>query len=153
MLLGQNPGGGHERDTGSDELEDPGAFPLLARSLHGETGEGRRTGVSAVNTPDQNPTADLVETLRALSPIPPKPKNLLELIHYAIHRGWGYSLQLVVLAATAALCVATVMFVVQLHPDRWISVVAVAISVITGVGLGRLRRSSDGPSPGPHDHE
>ncbi len=152
MLLGQNPGGGHERDTGSDELEDPGAFPLLAGSLHAESGERHGAGASAVSPPDQSPAADLVEALRALSPIPPKPKNLLELIHYAIHRGWGYSLQLVVLATTAALCVATVMFVIQLHPDRWASVVAVAVSVITGVGLGRLR-SRDGPSSEPRDQE
>jgi hypothetical protein len=153
MLLGRNPGGGHERDTSSDELNDPGAIPLLAHSLLGGPTERQSSGASAVSTPDQSLTASLVEALRELSPpIPPKPKNVLELIHYAIHRGWRYSLQLVVLATTAALCVASVMFVVQLHPDRWISVVAVAVSVITGVGLGRLK-SSDDPAPEPGDQE
>ena len=91
---------------------------------------------------NQSPKAGLVQPLSALPmPIPPKPENWLELIHYAIHRGWSYSLQLVVLATTAALCVASVMFVVQLHADRWASVVAVAASIITGVEVGRLRNS------------
>lgn len=78
-----------------------------------------------------------------------RPANFLELIHDAL-ADWSRTLRLVVLALTAALCAASVIFVIQLHADRWGSVVAVAISVTAGIAAGRLRIGGRSP-PEPPD--
>ena len=69
--------------------------------------------------------------------------SLLGLVEHALD-DWPRTLRLMVLAITGASCVAAILFVLQLHPDRWASVVAVAASVI---GILRLRRRRDGGEP------
>jgi hypothetical protein len=77
-----------------------------------------------------------------------RPANFLELVHDAL-ADWSRTLRLVVLALTAALCAASVIFVIQLHADRWGSVVAVAISVTAAIAAGRLRIGGRSPREPP----
>jgi hypothetical protein len=77
-----------------------------------------------------------------------RPANWLELVHDAL-ADWSRTLRLVVLALTAALCAASVIFVIQLHADRWGSVVAVAVSVTAAIAAGRLRIGGRSPPKPP----
>jgi len=80
-----------------------------------------------------------------------RPASWLELVYDALG-DWPRTLRLVVLAVTAALCAASVIFVIQLHADRWGSVVAVAASVTAAIAAGRLRTGGRSP-PEPHGQE
>lgn len=65
----------------------------------------------------------------------------LELIGSAID-DWPRTWRLVVLLVAASLSGATILFVLQLHADRWVSVTAVAASVIGAAGVRRRRSQS-----------
>jgi hypothetical protein len=110
--------------TGSDGLGGPGQGEL------------------ALSTRKQSPPAPPAKPMRRA--VGGRPETWLELI-YVVTGDWRRTWRLVILAATAALCVAAIMFVIQLHPDRWQSVLTVATVVTTAVGLGRLKRW---PRPG-----
>jgi hypothetical protein len=89
-----------------------------------------------VSASDQSPTAPPSKPGRRA--IRRRPASWLDLIHDATG-DWSRTWRLVVLAATAALCVASVVFVIQLRPDRWGSVLAVATFVSAAVGVRRFR--------------
>jgi hypothetical protein len=94
---------------------------------------------------DQRATAKA--TARGRRTVRRKPESWLELVHEAIG-DWSRTWRLVVLAATAAICVASVIFVIQLRPDRWQSVLAIASLVSVAVGITRVSgwpRSSSEP--------
>jgi hypothetical protein len=79
-------------------------------------------------------------------PAPPEPArrtNLLGLVDHAID-DWARTLRLMVLVITTGGCVAAILFVLQLQPDRWASAIAVAASV---VGVLRFRRRGGGDEP------
>ena len=69
------------------------------------------------------------------------PQTWLELIGGAID-DWPRTCRLVVLLVAAALSIGTILFVIQLHADKWISVTAVAASVIAAEGVRRRRNQS-----------
>jgi hypothetical protein len=95
---------------------------------------------STAGRPAPRPSA-VVEQPAAAEP--PYPTSLLELVEHAID-DWSRTLRLMLLVITAASCLAAIIFVLQLHPDRWASVVAVAASVI-GVLRFRRRGARDEP--------
>jgi hypothetical protein len=66
------------------------------------------------------------------------PKNLLELITYVIDDP-ARTRRLAVLIATTGLSTASIIFVIQLQPDRWASVLAVTASVVSLAQFGRSR--------------
>jgi hypothetical protein len=76
------------------------------------------------------PASSLVSANRA------PPKTWLALIDNAID-DWPRTCRLVVLVVATALSGATILFVMQLHADKWLSALAVASSVIAAVGLRR----------------
>jgi hypothetical protein len=85
---------------------------------------------------DQSPPAPPARPVRRA--VRGAPQTWLELL-YVVTGDWRRTWRLVILATTAALCVAAIVFVIQLHPDRWQSVLAVATLVSAALGIGRLR--------------
>jgi hypothetical protein len=75
---------------------------------------------------------------------PPRRPTFLEFLSYVLDDP-RRTRRLIGLVLTAALCIAAILFVLQLHPDRWASVLAVGTSVVAGV-LG-LRRRGGGEDP------
>jgi hypothetical protein len=61
---------------------------------------------------------------------------------YVVTGDWRRTWRLVILATTAAACVVAVIFVLQLQPARWQSVLTVASLVTAAVGAGRLTSRS-----------
>jgi hypothetical protein len=70
--------------------------------------------------------------------------SFLDFLVHAIEN-WQRTLRLMLLVLTAGSCVAAILFVLQLHPDRWVSVLAVATSVVGILGLRRHRGGEDPP--------
>jgi hypothetical protein len=99
------------------------------------------------STPPEEDVSGRVQVRAAvLERPPPEPAhrtNLLGLVDHAID-DWARTLRLMVLVITAGSCVAAILFVLQLHPDRWASAIAVAASV---VGVLRFRRRGGGDEP------
>jgi hypothetical protein len=71
------------------------------------------------------------------------PPSVLGLIKDTID-DTGRTVRLGALLVVAALCVCAIAFVLQLHADRWASVLAVAASVVAWLRLGRRPK----PTPG-----
>lgn len=93
--------------------------------------------------------ASLSVSAKRAPPIPPvrhrrrrRPQTWLELIDSAID-DWPRTCRLVVLLVATALSGATILFVVQLHPDKWVSVLTVAGSVVGAAGFKRHRSRRD----------
>jgi hypothetical protein len=107
-------------------------------------GTGQQAGVVMDARQETAVSTDSPPAASSESSSPPV-SSWLALIAKAIEE-WGRTLRLVVLAVTAALCVTCVAYVVQLHPDRWRSVLAAATPVIVWVGAKQI---SDGGSSGP----
>jgi hypothetical protein len=83
----------------------------------------------------------------AASTVRRRPKNLLELVSDAIEDS-GRTCRLAILIATTGLCLTAIVFVVQLRPERWVSVAAAATSVITITSVDRRRRYRHSDSGG-----
>jgi hypothetical protein len=66
--------------------------------------------------------------------------SLLEFLGYVIEDP-RRTRRLIALVLTAGACLVAILFVLQLNPDRWASVLAVATSVVAGV-LGLSRRGN-----------
>ncbi|HEX7146840.1 MAG TPA: hypothetical protein VF512_04975 [Actinomycetota bacterium] len=79
-------------------------------------------------------------------PAPPEPAHRIDLLGLVDHAldDWARTLRLMLLVITTGSCVAAILFVLQLHPDRWASAIAVAASV---VGILRFRRRGGGDEP------
>ena len=76
----------------------------------------------------------------------PRPENGLELANIVLG-DWQRTLRAVVLAITFASCVAAILYVLQLRADRWGSVAAVAVYVVTLEALRRRRERASSTQP------
>jgi hypothetical protein len=96
--------------------------------------------VAAPPVPGPPPTVD--------EPASPRSSHhttgFLDFLLHAIE-DWQRTLRLLVLVLAAGGCVAAILFVLQLDPDRWTSVVAVAASVVGVLGFTRRGNRKDPP--------
>jgi hypothetical protein len=129
MLAEPDPGDAHGMVERSDERQ-PSLF---------QTGAGEQVAVGRGSS-EQGAVSVSADTPPAPRPDPPRPsvQSWLDLIANAIEE-WGRTIRLVVLAVTAALCLASILYVVQLSPDRWRAVLAAASPVVAWVGAKQIR--------------
>ena len=135
------------QSTGSSEDQSSG---------QSESSKSDRPPKATLRELASGPSANLSPHTAASAPASPKrapplgsarrtprrnPQTWLELIGDAID-DWPRTCRLVVLLVATAMSTTTILFVLQLHADKWVSVTAVGASVIAAEGFRRRRNQS-----------